>query len=102
MNEVKEHVENWLVNLLNEAFEKYGLVIACLVIGIIIGWLLKRFLADPKYRKQINLRFAEKDERIARLSFLVHERLSQVTVQKQDKSFFGRMKKFFKNFKTED
>lgn len=88
--------------ILNQALDKYGLVVACVVIGVFIGWYGKYLLSDRKYHKQINLRIREKETLISKLSFLVHERLEKVDVQTHDKVFFKRLKKYFKrNFKIE-
>jgi hypothetical protein len=78
------------------AFENYGLLIAFLVIGFLLGWYGKILLSDRKYQKQIELRFKEKDERISEYKVLISERLSKVEVKKEDASFFKRVKKFFK------
>jgi len=86
-----QHIET----VLNE----YGLVIACIIIGILIGYYFKMFVSDAKYMKQINLRLQEKDLRISQLNLIVSERLNKVTVETQDKSFFKKLKKYFKTFK---
>lgn len=91
-------IKNALIKSIEQALEDYGIVIACLIIGMLIGWYAKVLFADRKYNKQIEARFKEKDERIAQLNFIVHERLNKVTVNQADKDFFRRVKRFFKKF----
>lgn len=74
----------------------YGLVIGCLVIGIIIGWYLKFFLADRRYIKQIEIRFKEKDDYLNDLRKMVYGRLNEIAVEKKDRNYFIRLKRFFK------
>lgn len=95
MKQIKKLFFDWV----EEAFNEYGIVIASIVIGIVLGWQLKFLLSDRKYYKQIKIRLSEKDNRIAQLNFIVHERLNKVTVKEEDKAFFKKMKKYFKNFK---
>lgn len=97
---MSETIKDQLNNYIQQVFSDYGIVIACLVIGILIGWYLKLFVADRKYNQQIKIRIEEKDQRIAELNFLVLERLNKVTVKQQDKSFFKRLKRSFKKFST--
>lgn len=96
MKIIKEQLKNYI----QQALTDYGLVIACITIGIIIGWYLKLFLADRKYNRQIKIRIREKDQRIAELNCIVLERLNKVTVKKQDRTFFKRLRKSFKNYST--
>tara|TARA_R100000149_G_C5791816_1_gene83015 strand:- start:184 stop:483 length:300 start_codon:yes stop_codon:yes gene_type:complete len=98
MGSIKEQLGNQVEQVLSE----YGLVIACLVIGIIIGWNFKVWVADRKYNKQINLRFEEKDQRIAELNYIILSRLNKIKVKKQDKTFFKRLKKYFKKFRVKN
>lgn len=91
-------IKSLLSELFKEVIADYGLVIGCLVIGIIVGWYFKFLISDRKYNEQINLRFAEKDQRISELNLIVLERLSKVQVVKQDKRFFKKLKKYFKVF----
>lgn len=84
---------------IKQVFEEYGLIIAFLVIGIFIGWYMKLILADRKFIEQINLRIEERDLRISQLNLIIDKRLNDVTVEKKDKRFFNRVKKFFKNLK---
>lgn len=93
-------IRDLLNDYIQQVFSEYGIVIVCLVIGILIGWYLKLFVADRKYNKQIKIRIDEKDQRIAELNCLVLERLNQITVKKRDKSFFKRLKRSFKKFST--
>ena len=78
LNEVK----TFLVEQLEQVFNEYGLIIAFLVIGIIIGWYLKLFLADRKFIEQINLRIDERDVRIAQLNLLIERRLNDIKVER--------------------
>ena len=79
-----------------QAFSDYGIVIACLLIGIFIDWYFKLVFVDRRYNNQVKLRLGDKDQQIADLKFLVHERLNKVVIDTQDKSFFRRIKKYFK------
>ncbi|ASV29844.1 hypothetical protein [Maribacter cobaltidurans] len=92
--DIKKSLSEWI----EQALQEYGLVIACLIIGMLIGWYGKLLFADRKYNKQIQKRFDEKDERIAQLNFIVHEKLNKITVPQADKDFFRRVKRFFKKF----
>lgn len=95
-NTLKDELNKYIL----EAFSEYGIIIAVLTIGIVIGWYLKLFVADRKYNKQINIRIGEKEQRIAELNYIILERLNKVTVQKKDETFFKRLKKSFKKFST--
>lgn len=95
LNEVKIFLSKYL----EQAFNEYGLIIAFLVIGIILGWHLKLFLADRKFIQQINLRIEERDVRISQLNLIIDRRLNDITVEKKDRTYFNRIKKFFKNLK---
>lgn len=93
---VKSEVTTGVNYYIKYAFENYGLLIAFLIIGFVLGWYGKLFLSDRKYQQQIELRFKEKDERISEYKVLISERLSKVEVKKEDSAFFKRVKKFFK------
>ncbi|MFJ1431319.1 hypothetical protein ACILE2_11050 [Capnocytophaga canimorsus] len=80
---------------IKDAISNYGITIALIVIGFTIGFLFKEYVSDRHYRKQIDLRFKEKDDYIKSLKVIVIERLSKVEVDKKDKSFFNKIKKFF-------
>jgi len=77
-------------------FEEYGIIVVALVVGIILGWYIKLWLADKKFIGQLKVRIQEKDLRIAELNCIVHDRLSKVVVDEQNKSFFKRVRKYFK------
>lgn len=94
---VKSEVTKGINYYVQYAFENYGLLIAFLIIGFILGWYGKLFLSDKKYQEQIKLRFEEKDEKIAEYKIIISERLAKVEVKKEDASFFKRVKKFFKS-----
>lgn len=96
---VKSEVTTGINHYVKYAFENYGLVIALLIIGFVLGWYGKLFLSDRKYQKQIELRFKEKDERISDYKTLISERLAKVQVRQEDSSFFKKIKKFFKTKK---
>jgi len=91
-------IKKELSGYVEQALTEYGLVIACIVIGIVIGWYGKLFLADRKYNKQINIRIQEKDQRIAELNYIVLDGLNKIKIQDKDKTFFKRLKKYFKKF----
>ena len=93
MNGVKELLNKWLA----EAFEKYGIVFATFVIGIFVGWQLKLWLSDRKYNKLKDRLITDKENQIADLKHLVYEKLSRISVQKEDKAFLNKIKKFFKS-----
>ena len=78
------------------AFEEYGLVIGLIFIGFLFGWYAKLLLADRKYKQQIELRLSEKETQINDLKVIVSERLRKIKVEQHDKSFFSRIKKYFK------
>lgn len=92
----KESIKEFLKKYTAQFFEDYGIIVVALVVGIIIGWYIKLWLADKKFIGQLNVRIKEKDQRIAELNCIVHERLSKVVVNEQNKSFFKRVKKYFK------
>ena len=98
MQKPQEQVQSLLSENIDKAFENYGLIIAVLVIGIILGWSFKAYILNRKYEKQIKIRLDEKDQRIAELNFIVHDRLNKIKVDKLDRSYFKRVKKFFKKF----
>lgn len=98
MQNTQEKVTTLLDEYVKQAFENYGLVIALLVIGFVLGWLFKTFVMDWKYNQQIKIRFKEKDQRIAELNFIISNRLNKIEVEKLDKAFFNRVKKYFKKF----
>ena len=81
---------------IQQAFSDYGIVIACLFIGMFMGWHFKLFFADRKYNNQVKLRINEKYQQIVDLKSLVHEKLDNVVVDTRDKSFFDKVKKYFK------
>jgi len=85
-----------LISISNQVLNEYGLVIVCILVGIIFGWYGKMFLADRKYQQQIELRIKEKDERISHLSELTLEKISKVKVVKQDAGIIQKLKKYFK------
>lgn len=84
-----------LIIKMQEALSNYGITIALLIIGFALGFFFKEYVSDRHLRKQMDLRFAEKDEYIRTLKVLVIERLSKVEVEKKDKNFVNRIKKFF-------
>ncbi len=94
---MKENIIEQLNGAIIKAFSEYGIVIACLVIGIIMGWTFKTLFADRRYEKQIKLRLDEKDQRIAELNFIVYEKLDKVKVEKADSSFIKRVKNILRN-----
>lgn len=87
-----------IVELVNQVLNEYGVIVATLIIGILVGWYSKWLLSDRKYIKQINLRLEERDQRIAELNCLVLEKLNKVTVEKKDRTFFKQLKNYFKKF----
>lgn len=89
---IKKVLAEWM----NQTFNEYGLVIACIVIGMIIGWSFKAFIADRKYEKQVNLRISEKDTYIQELKGMVYERLKSIKVDDINKSVFNKIKRFFR------
>ncbi|WP_282089386.1 hypothetical protein [Aquimarina algiphila] len=93
------NIKKMLSESVEQVFAEYGLVIACLAIGMFIGWYFKLIFADRKYNKQIKIRFEEKDQRIAELNYIVYERLKKVSVEQKDKTFFKGLKRFFKKFR---
>lgn len=92
-----KQVTDKLTELCLDALNNYGYFTAALVIGMLIGWYFKHFVTDRKYNKQIELRFIEKDRQIDKLNQIILERLKKVNVDKVDKDFFKRVKKYFKN-----
>lgn len=93
---MQKEIKGMFLEQVKHALNNYGLVIAIFVLGVILGFLFKKYLADRDYKKQIELRFADKDKMINDLRVLVLEKLTKVEVEKKDKSFFNKLKKFFK------
>ena len=89
---MNDALKKQLNEYIQPAFLDYGIVTACLF----IGWHFKLFFADRRYNNQVKLRLNEKDQQIADLKSLVHERLNKVVIDTKDKSFFRRIKKYFK------
>lgn len=92
MNEFKKQISKCVEDALNQ----YGLVIALLIIGYILGWSARYLLSDKKYFKQLEIRLKEKDQKIDEYKLLISERLAKIEVKKEDASFFKKVKKFFK------
>ena len=60
-------------------------------------YIIPLFFADRRYNNQVKLRLNEKDQQIVDLKSLVHEKLDNVVVDIQDKSFFDKVKNILKN-----
>lgn len=89
---IKGQVEDIIQRVLSE----YGINIAFLVIGVVLGWYLKFFLADRRYSSLVKEFLKEKDERIASLNVIVSDRLNKIVVKEEDKTFFSKIKRHFK------
>jgi len=83
-----------------KALTDYGLVIALLILGYVLGWYARYLLSDKKYHKQLEIRIAEKDRYISELGIIISERLSKVQVEEKDKTFFKKILKHFKLLNT--
>ncbi|MDR1877630.1 MAG: hypothetical protein LBQ84_08425 [Flavobacteriaceae bacterium] len=81
---------------LKYVWANYGLIIALVMIGFGLGFFFKEYVSDRNYKKQIELRIKEKDAYIGDLKQLVSERISKVSVEQKDVTFFNKLKKFFK------
>jgi len=89
-------IKSKLAGLFEQVLSDYGVNIAMLVIGIILGWYLKRVLADTRYEKLNKQLLAEKDKRITDLNTMVSERLNKIVVDEESKTFFRKVKRYFK------
>lgn len=89
-------IKGKITELIQGVLSEYGINISFLVIGLVLGWYLKFFLADRKYNDLIKTVLNEKDERIASLNIIVSDRLNKITVKQEDKSYFTKIKRFFK------
>lgn len=87
LNSLKLQIQNALLN--------YGITIALLIIGFVVGFFFKEYVSDRHFRKQLDLRFQEKDDHIKSLKIIVSDRFSKIEVEKKDKSFVNRVKKYF-------
>ena len=96
MSETEIDWKEKLSGAIDYLFAEYGIVVATLTIGFLIGYYFKFLIIDRKVYKQIELRIEEKDNRIAQLNRIVIERLNKIQVQKKDRGFFKRLKKSFK------
>ncbi len=92
-----QELKTLLKDTVEQVLAEYGLVIGCLVIGILIGWFLKLFLTDWKYNRQVKKLIKEKNEKIAGLSLIISERLSKVIVTTDQYSTIKKIKKYFKD-----
>lgn len=89
-------IKGSLSALLEQVLSEYGINIAFMVIGLILGWYLKILLADNKYHKLVDRLLSEKDQRIADLNTIVSEKLNQIVVNEESKSFFQRIITYFR------
>jgi hypothetical protein len=77
-------------------FQDYGTISISLLVGVIFGWYFKYIFTDKKYNKLINKTLGDKEKEIEFLKDIVHKRLQNIIVEKKDKFFFNKVKKFFK------
>ena len=90
---------NQLLKQLDIALSNYGLIIAIAILSFTFGFFFKEYISDRHYRKQITLRFLEKDERINDLKQIIQERAKKLSVEKADPDLFRLWKKIVKYFK---
>ena len=95
---MKNNIKALLLEQVESIFANYGLIIGFMIISFIGGYLFKEFVSDRHYRKQINLRLQDKDERINDLKQIIQERAKKIVVDKTDASLFGLWKKIVKYF----
>lgn len=93
-------VKDFLKLYMQRIFDQYGIVIASLVIGFTFGYYFNTFFNNKKYIRQLNLRLLEKDKSIADLNAIVHQRIRNIKVEEQGKSFFRKLKSYFKKNST--
>lgn len=91
-----DEILNSIKTQLQLALSNYGITIALLIIGFTSGFFFKEYISDRHFRKQMDLRFEEKDEYVKTLKLIISERFSKIEVEKKDKDFVNRVKKFFK------
>lgn len=91
-----EELKKQISNCVEDALSEYGLVVALLIIGYILGWSARYLLSDKKYFKQLEIRLEEKDKVIDDLKFIISDRLKKIQVEPQDKDYFKKIKQFFK------
>ena len=80
-------------------FANYGVITAIIIISFIFGFLFKEYVSDRNYRKQIDIRFKEKDDIISELKLIIQERAKKITVDKKDVNLFNLWKRIVKYFK---
>lgn len=67
-----------------------------LIIGLFVAWVYHRFVGSYNLRKSYEKLLSGKDETISAYRALVSERLDKLNTPQFDKSFFKKLKQFFR------
>lgn len=94
---MQDEILNSLKHQVQNAISNYGITIALIIIGFVIGFFFKEYVSDRHFRKQLDLRFQEKDDHIKSLKLVISERFSKIEVEKKDKNFVNRIKRYFRD-----
>lgn len=92
-------IEDSILKQVEYIFANYGVITAIIIISFIFGFLFKEYVSDRNYRKQIDIRFKEKDDIISELKLIIQERAKKITVDKKDVNLFNLWKRIVKYFK---
>lgn len=94
-----DNIKDQLFKQVQLIFANYGLIIGIIFISFLTGFFFKEYVSDRHYRKQIDLRLKDKDERINDLKQIIQERAKKLTVDKTDNNLFMLWKRIVKYFK---
>jgi uncharacterized membrane protein (DUF106 family) len=88
-----------LIKMLGDTFPKYAEVILGIVVGMFLSTIYDKFVGYKKLTDSYNQIIESKQEHIESLKIVIGSELKKIEVEKKDKQFFDKLKKYFSNKK---
>ena len=89
-------VKSFVNHNLSYGFHYYRDFIFGLLIGLIIAWFYHKYIGNKNLKDSYERLLKAKDETLNSYKEIIGGRLAQADVEKKDKDFFNRLKKFFR------
>jgi uncharacterized membrane protein (DUF106 family) len=93
---IVKHVKEFFDVILTYGFDHYKDFIFGLIIGLFIAWIYHKYIGNKSLKNSYERLLQSKDDTIAALKEIIGGKLAGIEVEKKDKPFFDKIKRFFR------
>lgn len=91
-----DEIKKFLKDILSYGFAQYKDLILGLLLGLFLAWIYHKYIGNRNLKTSYEKLLKSKEETIDAYKEIIGGRLAGIEVEKKDKEWFTRLRKFFR------